>query len=123
VGVPDDRWGETPVAVVALQDGAGTTAEELIAYARERLAHFKCPTRVEFVPELPRNATGKVLKTVLRQQHGGGEHALDCAPRAARSVGAAGGRVGGRSVCVRERVCVRVCLFVSMCPCRVSVCV
>ncbi|MCF6506400.1 long-chain fatty acid--CoA ligase [Blastococcus sp. MG754426] len=76
VGVPDDRWGETPVAVVALQDGAGTTAEELIAYARERLAHFKCPTRVEFVPELPRNATGKVLKTVLRQQHGGGEHAV-----------------------------------------------
>jgi len=76
VGVPDDRWGETPVAVVALQDGAGTTAEELIAYARERLAHFKCPTRVEFVPELPRNATGKVLKTVLRQQHGGGEAAV-----------------------------------------------
>jgi acyl-CoA synthetase (AMP-forming)/AMP-acid ligase II len=76
VGVPDDRWGETPVAVVALQDGAETTAEELIGYARDRLAHFKCPTRVEFVPELPRNATGKVLKTVLRQQHGGGEHAV-----------------------------------------------
>ena len=76
VGVPHDRWGETPVAVVALQDGAATTAEELIAYARERLAHFKCPTRVEFVAELPRNATGKVLKTVLRQQHGGGEAAV-----------------------------------------------
>ena len=76
VGVPDDRWGETPVAVVALQDGTETTAEELIAYSRERLAHFKCPTRVEFVSELPRNATGKVLKTVLRQQHGGGEQAV-----------------------------------------------
>lgn len=76
VGVPDERWGETPVAVVALQEGAEATAEDLAAYARERLAHFKCPTRIDFVPELPRNATGKVLKTVLRQQHGGGERAV-----------------------------------------------
>jgi acyl-CoA synthetase (AMP-forming)/AMP-acid ligase II len=77
VGIPDPRWGETPVATVTLQEGAETTAEELIAYARDRLAHFKCPTRIEFVPELPRTATGKVLKTVLRQQHGGGERAVD----------------------------------------------
>lgn len=77
VGVPDPRWGETPVATVALQDGAETTAEELIAYARERLAHFKCPTRVEFVSELPRTATGKVLKTVLRKQYGGSAQAVD----------------------------------------------
>ncbi|MBB1033195.1 long-chain fatty acid--CoA ligase [Dietzia sp. CQ4] len=76
VGVPDVRWGETPVATVALQDGAEPTGEELIAYTRERLAHFKCPTRIEFVAELPRTATGKVLKTVLRQQHGGNEHAV-----------------------------------------------
>ncbi|GAB2864339.1 acyl-CoA synthetase [Nocardioides pacificus] len=76
VGVPDVRWGETPVATVALQDGAEPTAEDLIAYTRERLAHFKCPTRIEFVAELPRTATGKVLKTVLRQQHGGDEHAV-----------------------------------------------
>lgn len=76
VGVPDVRWGETPVATVALQDGAEPTGEELIAYTRERLAHFKCPTRIEFVAELPRTATGKVRKTVLRQQHGGNEHAV-----------------------------------------------
>jgi acyl-CoA synthetase (AMP-forming)/AMP-acid ligase II len=43
----------------------------LIAYARERMAQSKCPTRVEFVCELPRNATGKVLKTTLRAQFGG----------------------------------------------------
>ena len=77
VGVPDSRWGETPVATVTLEEGADTTSEELIAYARDRLAHFKCPTRIEFVPELPRTATGKVLKTVMRQQHGGGERAVD----------------------------------------------
>src|SRR4051812_32343307 len=76
VGVPDARWGETPVAVVALMDGAELTADELLGHARGRLAHFKCPTRVEFVLELPRNATGKVLKTVLRQQHGGSEHVV-----------------------------------------------
>ncbi len=73
VGVPHERWGETPIAVVALKEGAQVTDDDLISYARERLAHFKCPTRVEYVPELPRNATGKVLKTTLRQEYGGKE--------------------------------------------------
>ena len=71
VGVPHARWGETPIAVVALKDGAQMTSADLIGYARERLAHFKCPTHVEYVPELPRNATGKVLKTTLRKEYGG----------------------------------------------------
>ncbi|TFV58223.1 long-chain-fatty-acid--CoA ligase [Mycobacterium sp. PS03-16] len=71
VGVPHPQWGETPIAVVACKDGEQLTGEELIDYARVRLAHFKCPTRVEFVAELPRNATGKVLKTILREQYGG----------------------------------------------------
>ncbi len=74
VGVPHVRWGETPIAVVALKDGAQTTSDDLIGYARERLAHFKCPTHVEYVPELPRNATGKVLKTALRKEYGGPTH-------------------------------------------------
>lgn len=65
------KWGETPIAVAALHDGEQVADDELIAYARERMAHFKCPTRVEFVRELPRNATGKVLKTTLRAQFGG----------------------------------------------------
>jgi fatty-acyl-CoA synthase len=57
-------------------DGAELTGDELLGYARERLAHFKCPTRVHFVPELPRNATGKVLKTTLRKEFGGQEEAV-----------------------------------------------
>ena len=73
VGVPHAKWGETPIAVVALKEGAQTTSDDLISYARERLAHFKCPTRVEYVPELPRNAPGKVLKTTLRKEYGGQE--------------------------------------------------
>jgi acyl-CoA synthetase (AMP-forming)/AMP-acid ligase II len=73
VGVPHTKWGETPIAVVALKDGAQVTGEDLIGYARERLAHYKCPTRVEYVAELPRNATGKVLKTTLRKEYGGRE--------------------------------------------------
>jgi fatty-acyl-CoA synthase len=73
VGVPHSKWGETPIAVVALKNGAPVTGDDLISYARERLAHFKCPTRVEYVPELPRNATGKVLKTTLRKEYGAQE--------------------------------------------------
>ncbi|MCV7301429.1 long-chain fatty acid--CoA ligase [Mycobacterium barrassiae] len=76
VGVPHDKWGETPIAVVVLEDGAQAGADELIEYTRERLAHFKCPTRVEYISELPRNATGKVLKTTLRKDFGGQETAV-----------------------------------------------
>jgi acyl-CoA synthetase (AMP-forming)/AMP-acid ligase II len=76
VGVPHSNWGETPIAVVTVQDGAGVGSDELIAFTRERLAHFKCPTRVEYVSELPRNAAGKVLKTLLRKQFGGDESAV-----------------------------------------------
>jgi acyl-CoA synthetase (AMP-forming)/AMP-acid ligase II len=70
VGVPHPKWGETPIAVIALEDDADVTTDALISFARERLAHFKCPTRVEYVAELPRNATGKVLKRELREQFG-----------------------------------------------------
>ena len=76
VGVRHPRWGETPVAVVALERDAAVSAEDLIDYARERLAHFKCPTRVHVVPDLPRNATGKVVKTELRRQVGGDESSV-----------------------------------------------
>ena len=71
IGVPDEKWGETVVAVAAAEPTAEVTGEALIAYARERLAHFKCPTRVELVDALPRNATGKVLKTELRRRYTG----------------------------------------------------
>ena len=67
VGVPDERWGETPHAFVVLNDGASAGAEELIAYARDKMAHFKAPRRISFVEQLPKTATGKIQKFVLRQ--------------------------------------------------------
>lgn len=68
IGAPDDRWGETVVAVVVPADGSSPDGDELIRYTRDQIAHFKCPRRVEFAEELPRTATGKVLKRELRQQ-------------------------------------------------------
>ena len=66
VGLPDERWGETPQAFVVLRDGQTATEDEIIAFARERLAHFKAPRGVTFVTELPKTATGKIQKFVLR---------------------------------------------------------
>src|SRR5215216_4797577 len=66
VAVPHDHWGERPKAFVTLQDGADVTEQELIAFCRERLAHFKCPDAIEF-RELPKTSTGKVQKFALRE--------------------------------------------------------
>ena len=66
VAMPDDRWGEVPRAFVVLRPGAMPTEEELIEAVRSRLARFKAPRVVEFVEDLPRNSTGKVLKSDLR---------------------------------------------------------
>ena len=66
VGVPDERWGEVPHAFVVLKSGGLATGDELIAFVRERLAHFKAPRGVSFLPELPKTATGKIQKFVLR---------------------------------------------------------
>jgi fatty-acyl-CoA synthase len=67
VGLPHEKWGETPHAFVLLRDGHSADEAELIAFARERLAHFKAPSGVSFVTELPRTATGKIQKFVLRK--------------------------------------------------------
>ncbi len=66
VGLPHQKWGEAPHAFVVLRDGAQAGEEELIAFARDRLAHFKAPRGVTFVTELPKTATGKIQKYVLR---------------------------------------------------------
>ncbi|MDN7123177.1 long-chain-fatty-acid--CoA ligase [Nocardioides sp. ChNu-153] len=66
IGVPDDRWGETVKAVVALKPGTEATEQEIVDFCRERLAHFKCPRSVDVLPALPRNPTGKILKKDLR---------------------------------------------------------
>ena len=67
IGEPDTQWGERVVAVVALRPGASLTLEELRAFAEASVAQYKLPKRLEIVPALPRNATGKILKYQLRQ--------------------------------------------------------
>ncbi len=66
IGVPHDKWGETAKAVVVRKPGIEVTEHEIIDYARERLARFKCPTTVDWVDVLPRNPSGKILKKDLR---------------------------------------------------------
>ncbi len=66
IGKPDERLGEEVVAVVVLREGASASAEEIIAYTRERLAAYKYPREIRFMDELPKGASGKILKTALR---------------------------------------------------------
>jgi len=75
VGIPHPHWGERPKAFVTLNDGAVATPEEIIAFCRERLAHYKCPDAVEFGP-LPKTSTGKVQKFVLRDREWAGHEKL-----------------------------------------------
>jgi fatty-acyl-CoA synthase len=67
VGLPDEKWGETPHAFVVLRGGAGASEDDIVAFARAHLAHFKAPRGVTFVGELPKTATGKIQKFVLRK--------------------------------------------------------
>jgi len=67
IAIPDEKWGERPKAYVTLKEGKLATEEELIAFCRDRLAHFKCPALVEFGP-LPKTSTGKIQKFVLRDK-------------------------------------------------------
>ncbi len=71
VAVPHEHWGERPKAFVTLNEHATATADEIIAFARERLAHYKCPDSIEFGP-LPKTSTGKVQKYVLREREWAG---------------------------------------------------
>jgi fatty-acyl-CoA synthase len=69
IGVPSEKWGETIKALVVLAPGASATEEELIRHCKDRLAGYKSPTSVEFRPEIPRTATGKIQKFKLREQY------------------------------------------------------
>jgi long-chain acyl-CoA synthetase len=69
IGVPDPRWGEAVKAIVVRAPGAEIDAAELIAFARTRIAGFKVPKSIDFVDDLPRNASGKILKKELRSAY------------------------------------------------------
>ena len=69
IAAPDERWGETVCALVVLKPGASATEQELIDFCREHLAHFKCPRRIQFIDALPRTATGKIQKNLLRDRY------------------------------------------------------
>ncbi len=73
IGIPSEKWGEAVAAIVVLKNGAESDEATIIEASRKRIAHFKCPKSVEFVDELPRNATGKVLKRVLREKYWKGQ--------------------------------------------------
>jgi fatty-acyl-CoA synthase len=74
IGIPDPHWGERPKAFVTLNEGAAATPQEIIAFCRQRLAHYKCPDAVEFGP-LPKTSTGKIRKFVLRDREWAGQDA------------------------------------------------
>ena len=66
IGVPDDTWGEAVKAVIVLTADASVTTEELISYARTRIAGYKVPKTIDYVDALPRNPSGKILRRELR---------------------------------------------------------
>ena len=72
VAIPDEKWGERPKAFVTLKPGAIATEQEILAFCRENLAHFKCPAAIEF-GDLPKTSTGKVQKYVLREKEWSGK--------------------------------------------------
>jgi O-succinylbenzoate-CoA ligase len=71
IGLPSEKWGETPAAIVVVAGDVAPTSGEVIDFCREKLAGYKVPSVVEFVDEIPRNLTGKILKRVLREQFPG----------------------------------------------------
>jgi O-succinylbenzoate-CoA ligase len=69
IGVPDDVWGESVLALVVLSPGGRPSEDEVIEFCRSKLAHYKCPKAVEFRDELPKTASGKILKRALREPY------------------------------------------------------
>ena len=66
IGVPHEKWGEAVKACVVVKDGAELTEADVIAHSREHIAGYKCPKSVDFIPALPRNPSGKILRRELR---------------------------------------------------------
>ena len=66
VGIPDDKWGETVKGFVILKQDSNITEKEIIAYAKDQIAAYKCPSSIDFITEMPRNPSGKILRRELR---------------------------------------------------------
>jgi acyl-CoA synthetase (AMP-forming)/AMP-acid ligase II len=66
VGIPDDKWGETVKGFVILSESSDLTEQNIIDFSREQIAHYKCPTSINFISEMPRNPSGKILRRELR---------------------------------------------------------
>ena len=73
IAVPDGKWGEVPKALVVLQENVSATEQELTGFLRGQLAVYKIPRSFEFLPELPKSGTGKILKKVLREKYWTGQ--------------------------------------------------
>mgnify|MGYP001071488456 FL=1 len=73
IGIPDDKWGEAVKAIVVLKPGKTATATDIINFTRERIAGFKTPKTVDFIPALPRNPSGKILRRHLRDPYWAGK--------------------------------------------------
>jgi fatty-acyl-CoA synthase len=76
IPVPDEKWGEVPKALVVLKPDAKATEGELLEFCRSRIAHYKCPRSVEFLPSLPKTGTGKILKKELRKKYWAGQETI-----------------------------------------------
>jgi acyl-coenzyme A synthetase/AMP-(fatty) acid ligase len=66
VGIPDDKWGETVKGFVILKQDSSITEKEIIDYTKEQIAAYKCPSSIDFITEMPRNPSGKILRRELR---------------------------------------------------------
>ena len=66
VGIPDKKWGESTKAFVVLKNESDISEEEIINYTKTKIASYKCPKSINFISELPRNPSGKVLRRELR---------------------------------------------------------
>ncbi|MBT5003879.1 MAG: fatty acid--CoA ligase, partial [Porticoccaceae bacterium] len=69
IGVPDEKWGEAIKAFVVAKDNAEVSADDIIRFARTRIAKFKCPKTINFIDSLPRNPSGKILRRELREPY------------------------------------------------------
>ena len=77
IGIPHEKWGETPVALVVTRDDESVDESELIAFCRDNMTHFKCPTQVRFIQDLPRTVTGKLQKYKLRESFWDGDRRVN----------------------------------------------